>query len=60
MWQELMLAKNGDYLHNQPVTHFVIVSLVTYLFMLFVAAIGIVIPTQRIVKIEPSEALREE
>lgn len=60
MWQELMLAKNSDYLHNQPMAHFVIVSVMTYLFMLLVAAIGVVIPTRRIVKIQPSEALREE
>ena len=60
MWQELMLAKNGDYLHNQPLTHFVIVSVLTYLFMLFVAGVGILIPTRRIVSIQPSEALRDE
>lgn len=60
MWEELALAKDVAYLHNQPIAHFLIVSGITYLFMLAVAAIGIVIPTRKTVKIELSEALREE
>lgn len=60
MWEELMLAGDAAYLHNQPVTHFVIVTLLAYLFVLAVAAIGIIIPTKRIIRMQPAEALREE
>lgn len=60
MWQELMLAKNAAYLHNQPMMHFAIVTLITYCFILLVAAIGVIIPTLKITRIRPSEALREE
>lgn len=59
LWEELILPKNSAYIHNQPVTHFAIVTVISYLFMLLVAAIGIIIPTIRIASILPSEALKE-
>lgn len=60
MYDKLLLPKDSAYLHNQPVTHFVFVSIVTYLFMLLVSAIGVFLPIRRTVHIQPSEALSEE
>ena len=60
MYTPLLLPKNDAYLHNQPIIHFIIVSVITYLFIMIIAAIGIIIPTRKIVHVQPSEALREE
>ena len=60
MYDKVLLPKDSAYLHNQPVTHFVFVSIVTYLFMLLVSAIGVFLPIRRTVHIQPSEALSEE
>lgn len=60
MWEDLLLPKDAAYLHNQPVAHFIIVSIITYLFMLFVAAVGVILPIKKTTRIQPSEALSEE
>ena len=60
MYDKVLLPKDSAYLHNQPVTHFVFVSIITYLFMLLVSAIGVFLPIRRTVHIQPSEALGEE
>ena len=60
MYEKLLLPKDSAYLHNQPMMHFVIVSGVTYLFMLIVATIGILFPVRTTACIQPSEALGEE
>ena len=52
-------SSNPAYLHNQPLTHFVTVTIVGYLFMAIVAVIGAVIPAWRATRIEPADAMRE-
>ena len=60
MYEKLLLPKDSAYLHNRPMVHFVVVSAVTYLFMLIVATIGILFPVRTTARIQPSEALGEE
>ena len=60
MYEKLLLPKDSAYLHNRPMMHFVVVSAVTYLFMLIVATIGILFPVRTTARIQPSEALGEE
>ena len=48
------------YWQNRPVTHFVIVTLVSYLLLLLIALCGTAIPVNRAVKTLPAEALRDE
>lgn len=52
-------SSNPAYLHNQPLTHFVTVTIVGYLFMAIVAVVGAVIPAWRATRIEPADAMRE-
>ena len=60
--QLAMISKstNSAYLHNQPVTHFIAVSVATYIFMATIAVIGAVIPAWRTTRIIPADALRDE
>ena len=51
---------NPAYLHNQFVPHFLIVSAIVYVFMLFITFMGTWIPASRAAKTEPANALHEE
>lgn len=54
------LTDNTAYIQNQPILHFLIVSLLVYVFMLAIALIGTWIPANRAAKIDPAEALKDE
>ena len=61
--EELMLFKPiGETAawRNQPVPHFLIVTIVSYIIVFVTSAVGASIPVAKIVKNEPVEALREE
>ncbi len=49
-----------EYWQNQPITHFLIVSGITYLLLLVTALIGSWIPAARAAQTLPAEALRDE
>lgn len=51
---------NTEYLHNRKGAHFAIVSLISYLFIAAIAAIGSLIPAVRIARSHPADAMREE
>ncbi len=51
---------NPMYIQNQPVPHFLIISVITYLLLLVTALIGTWIPAARAARTVPSEALRDE
>jgi hypothetical protein len=51
---------NPAYWQNQPVTHFVIVTLLVYAIMMLIAAIGTYIPVRKASGALPAEALRDE
>ena len=51
---------NTEYLHNRTGAHFAIVSLVCYLFITAIAAIGSLIPAVRIARSLPADTLREQ
>ncbi|MDR1004964.1 MAG: FtsX-like permease family protein [Prevotellaceae bacterium] len=53
---------NGDpaYWQNQPLAHCATVTLLVYLIMLFIAALGTYIPVRRASRTLPAEALRDE
>ncbi|MCD8079371.1 MAG: ABC transporter permease [Bacteroides sp.] len=55
-------TEDGDpvYLQNQPVPHFIIVSLMVYLLLLGIAFPGTWFPAQRAAETHPAEALRDE
>ncbi len=59
-----MMSKkeNADpsYLHNQPLTHFAVVTAVSYMFIVFVTLIGAIVPAWRITSTIPADALRDE
>lgn len=54
--------KNGnpDYLQNQPVAHFLIVSAITYVLILVTSLLATYIPVAKASKMKPTEALRDE
>lgn len=49
-----------SYWQNQPVMHFCIVTLMTYIILLVIALIGTYIPVKRASHILPADALRDE
>ncbi|MCD8079319.1 MAG: ABC transporter permease [Bacteroides sp.] len=51
---------NSMYIQNQPVAHFLIVSLIVYFLMMMIALTATWIPAHRAAATEPSEALRDE
>ena len=51
---------NPDYWQNQPVTHFLIVSAITYLLVLGISLLATYIPVAAAAKMKPTEALHEE
>ena len=51
---------NPEYLQNQLVPHFLIVSVVTYIALLVIALVGTYIPASRAARSLPAEALRDE
>lgn len=51
---------NMDYLHNRPVPHFLIVTVVIYLILLITVLIGTYIPVRKAAHAIPAEALRDE
>lgn len=51
---------NPDYLQNQPVPHFLIVSAITYVLVLATSLLATYIPVAKASKMEPTEALRDE
>lgn len=51
---------NPDYAQNQPVTHFLIVSAITYVLVLATSLLATYIPVAKASKMEPTEALRDE
>lgn len=51
---------NPDYWQNQPVTHFLIVSAITYLLILGISLLATYIPVSAAAKMKPTEALHEE
>ena len=55
-------TENGNpaYWQNQPYTHFLIVSILTYVILLIIALLGTYAPVTRAAKILPAEALRDE
>lgn len=54
------LNGNPAYWQNQPVTHFVIVTLIAYTVLLVIALVGTYIPVSRATRILPADALRDE
>lgn len=55
-------SENGNpvYWQNQPLTHFLIVSVLAYIVLLIIALLGTYAPVTRAAKILPAEALRDE
>ena len=55
-------SENGNpvYWQNQPLTHFLIVSILAYIVLLIIALLGTYAPVTRAAKILPAEALRDE
>lgn len=55
-------SENGNpvYWQNQPLTHFLIVSILAYIVLLIIALLGTYAPVTRTAKILPAEALRDE
>ena len=55
-------SENGNpvYWQNQPLTHFLIVSVLAYIVLLVIALLGTYAPVTRTAKILPAEALRDE
>ncbi len=51
---------NMNYLHNRPVPHFLIVTVVIYLILLITVLIGTYIPVRKAAHAIPAEALRDE
>ncbi len=51
---------NSMYVQNQPVAHFLIVSLIVYGLLMLITLIATWIPASRAAATEPSEALRDE
>ena len=51
--------QQGVYLHSQPLPRFVVVTIVSYLFVVLISIIGAIIPTAATVKERPADALRE-
>lgn len=51
---------NPDYLQNQPVPHFLIVSAIAYLLILGISLLATYIPVSAAAKMKPTEALHEE
>ncbi|MCD7898660.1 MAG: FtsX-like permease family protein [Bacteroides sp.] len=49
-----------EYIQNQFVPHFLIVSLIVYLLLLLITFIGTWIPARRAAKAKPADALRDE
>ncbi|MDL2305324.1 ABC transporter permease [Bacteroides sp. OttesenSCG-928-D19] len=54
------LTGNMEYLHNRPVIHFGIVSLMVYILMVAIALLGTWVPAAKASNIEPAQALRDE
>ncbi|MDR0746054.1 MAG: ABC transporter permease [Mediterranea sp.] len=52
--------ENDAYIQNLFIPHFLIVSLIVYILMLFITIIGTLIPAGQAASIYPSEALKEE
>lgn len=55
-----MAGYNMSLWQNQPVMHFCIVTLITYIILLVIALIGTYIPVKRASHILPADALRDE
>ena len=45
---------------NRPVPHFIIVSVISYLFIAAISIVGAIIPTFATVRKSPADALRDE
>lgn len=61
-WEYASYSKsvNAMYVQNQPVAHFLIVSLIVYFLMMVITISATWIPAHRAAATEPSEALRDE
>lgn len=55
-----MAGYNMSLWQNQPVAHFCIITLITYIILLVIALIGTYIPVKRASHILPADALRDE
>ena len=51
--------QQGEYLHSQPIARFVVVTIVSYIFVVLISTIGATIPTAATVKERPADALKE-
>ena len=48
-----------EYLHNQPLPRFLLVTIISYIFMVIISIVGAIIPTAATIKRHPADALRE-
>ena len=48
-----------EYLHNQPLPRFLLVTIISYIFMVIISIVGAVVPTAATIKRHPADALRE-
>ena len=51
---------NYPYLSFHPVKMFAVVSVITYIFMIFISLLGTYIPVRRAAKTLPADALKDE
>lgn len=58
---QFMNKESADpaYLHNQPLTHFFMVTAISYIFITIISIIGATIPAWRATRMMPADALRE-